>query len=139
MSQEQAQGISRKGIDETFESDEARKSELILRARLLREEQQYEAAAARFAQAAEIEERLSDLCEAKGLTEKAFMHRFSAASCWAQAGNFYDAIALCDYLLSQERLPERLRQRVDEYVQTLRVRRAEWYAGLVLETTASEV
>jgi hypothetical protein len=139
MSQEQAQGISRKGIDATFESDEVRKSELILRARLLREEQQYEAAAARFAQAAEIEERLSDLCEAKGLTEKAFMHRFSAASCWAQAGNFYDAIALCDYLLAQEHLPERLRQRVDEYVQTLRARRAEWYAGLVLETTASEV
>jgi hypothetical protein len=138
MSQEQARGISRKGVDAAFEADEAHKSELILGARLLREEQQYEAAAARFAQAAEIEERLGDLCEEQGLWDKAFMHRFSAASCWAQAGNFYDAIALCDNLLAQSDLPERLRQRIHEYAQTLRARRAEWYTGLVLETTGSE-
>lgn len=139
MSHKQAHGISRKGLDAAFEADEARKSGLILEARLLREEQEAEAAASKFAEAAGIEEQLSDRCEANGLWDKAWMHRFSAASCWAQAGNFYDAIALCDYLLAQERLPERLRQRVDEYVQTLRVRRAEWYAGLVLETTAREV
>jgi hypothetical protein len=139
MSQkQQAQGISREGLDATFEADEARKSELILEARLLREEQQYEAAAGKFAEAAAIEEQLSDRCAAKGLWDKAFMHRFSAASCWAQAGNFYDAIALCENLLAQAHLPERLSQRVHGYVETLRARRAEWYAGLVLETTASE-
>jgi tetratricopeptide (TPR) repeat protein len=139
MSQEKVRGISREGVGAAFEAAEARKSELILEARLLREEQQYEAAAARFAEAAEIEGHLSDLCEANGLMEKSFMHRFSAASCWAQAGNFFDAIALCERLLAQDHLPERLRQRVHEYAETLRSRRAEWYAGLVLETAASEM
>ena len=85
-----------------------------------------------------IEERLSDICEAKGLVEKSFIHRFSAASCWAQAGNFYQAIALCDDLLTRADLPDRLRQRVHDYAQTLRVRRAQWYEELVLETTGKE-
>lgn len=78
---------------------------------------------ANFAQAARIEERLSEVCESKGLLEKSFIHRFSAASCWAQAGDFYHAIALCDELLARADLPERLGQRVEEYAQTIRVRR----------------
>jgi hypothetical protein len=109
----------------------------MLEAELLREQGQDEAAAEKFAQAAEIEERLSDLCEAKGLVEKSFVHRFSAASCWAQAGDFYHAIALCDDLLARAALPDRLRQRVHDYAQTLRARRARWYAELVLETAGS--
>jgi hypothetical protein len=133
MSQQPARGISRKGLDATFEAEEAHKSDLILGARLLREQQQDEAAAEKFAQAAEIEEHLSDLCEAKGLVEKSFVHRFSAASCWAQAGNFYRAITLCDDLLARTDLPDRLRQRVHDYADTLRARRAQWYAGLVAE------
>jgi hypothetical protein len=138
MNQQPASGIQRQGVDAAFEAEETQKSNLILEARLLREQQQDEAAANRFAQAAEIEERLSDASQAKGLTEKSRVHRFSAASCWAQAGNFYRAIALCDDLLSQGDLPPRLRRRVEEYVQTLRARRAQWYAGLVLEAAGSE-
>jgi hypothetical protein len=60
---------------------------------------------------------------------------FSAAGCWAQAGNFYQAIAWCDDLLAQAELPDPLRRRVASYVQKLRARRARWYAELV---TASE-
>jgi hypothetical protein len=138
MSQQPASGIQRHGVDAPFEAEEARKSNLILEARLLREQQQDEAAADRFAQAAEIEEQLSDASQAKGLTEKARVHRFSAASCWAQAGNFYRAITLCDDLLAQSDLPARLRRRIEEYVRTLRARRAQWYAGLVLETAGSD-
>jgi hypothetical protein len=48
-----------------------------------------------------MEEALSERCLAAGLHEKAWSHRFSAASCWAQAGNFYQAIAWCDDLLAQ--------------------------------------
>src|SRR5438132_3535836 len=100
MNQQPIRGINRQGLDAAFEADEAHKSNLILAAQLLREQQQDEAAA-KFAQAAMIEERLSDTCEAKGLMEKSFLHRFSAASCWVQAGNFYQAIALCDDLLAR--------------------------------------
>src|SRR5437016_14434852 len=46
--------------------------------------------------------------------EKSFVHRFSAAHCWAQAGNFYRALALCDGLLARADLSHRLRQRVEE-------------------------
>ena len=134
MSQQLARGISRHGLDAMFEAEEVHKSNLILEALLLREQQQEDKAAAKFAQVAMIEERLSDICEKKGLIEKSFVHRFSATSCWAQAGNFYYAIALCDDLLARADVPDRLRQRVHDYANTLRLRRAQWYAELVLET-----
>jgi hypothetical protein len=76
---------------------------------------------------------LADKCEEKRLIEKSFVHRFSAASCWAQAGNFYHAIALCDSLLARSDLPARLRGRIQDYDQTLRARRTQWYEELVLE------
>jgi hypothetical protein len=138
MSQKPARGISRRGLDAAFEAEETRKSKLILEARLSREHQQDEDAADRFAQAAEIEERLSDLCEGKGLVEKALVHRFSAASCWAQAGNFYRAIMLCDDLLVRADLPDRLRERIRNYAQSLRERRSQWYEGLVFAAASVE-
>lgn len=137
MNQQPAHGIDREGLDAAFEADEARKSDLFLEAQLLREQRQDEAAADKFAQAAVIEECLSDICEAKGLIEKSRLHRFSAASCWAQAGNFYHAIALCNDLLARRDLPERLRQHIHAYVRTLCARRAQWYGELVSETTES--
>lgn len=137
MDAQRARGISRHGLNEQFAAEEARKSALILEARLLRD-QQDEGAAARFAEAAAIEEQLSELCEAQGLAEKANLHRFSAASCWALAGNFYRALILCDDLLSRSDLPVRLWQRVSEYARVVRQRRAEWYAGLALETAAGD-
>jgi len=99
MSQQPARGINRQGLDAAFEADEARKSNLLLEAKLEREQSRNEAAARKFAEAAEIEEHLSEVCDANGLLEKAFVHRFSAASCWAQAGNFYQALIFCDELL----------------------------------------
>lgn len=138
MSEQPARGISRQGLDTSFEADESRKSDLIVEAQLLRERGQHEAAVDKFAEAAEIEERLSDQCEAKGLREKSLVHRFSAASCWAQAGNFYRAIALCDELLARRDLPDRLRRRIQDYAQTLRARRDQWSAGVVLEAATSE-
>jgi hypothetical protein len=136
MSGRPVRGIERRGLDQEFEADESMKSKLILEARLMRE-QQNEAAAQKFAEAAEIEERLSEICAARGLVEKSLVHRFSAASCWAQAGNFYRVITLCDDLLARPDLSDRLRRRVVEYAAAIRDRRAQWYAGLVL-TTAGE-
>lgn len=130
--------LSRLGLDEAFAAQDAVKSKLILEARLLREQRQNEDAACRFAQAAAIEERLSQQCLSRGLVEKARVHQFSAASCWGQAGNFYQAIALCDELLAQADLPSRLRVRVHDYAQTLRSRRAQWYSTLTLEAVDIE-
>lgn len=131
MSQAPLRGIVRSGLDAAFEADEARKSNLILRARMLRDQQDDEQASRHFAEAAEIEASLSERCKEQGLVQKALIHRFSAASCWAHAGNFYQAIAICDELLAQE-LPQRLRRDVEDFAGILRSRRARLYAQLSL-------
>ncbi len=109
-----------------------------MEARLLGARQQLDAAADRFARAAEIEERLSETCLRAGLTEKSWVHLFSAASCWAQAGNIHEAICLGDQLLAQPGLPARLRQSVQEYTAVLRQRRAQLAAGLALTAAGTE-
>jgi hypothetical protein len=138
MSSSRKNGIDRQGLDQEFALKEARKSELLLEAQLLRARDRDEAAAASLAEAARIEETLSERCLSAGLREKAWLHRFSAASCWAQAGNFYQAIAWCDDLLSQCDVSAPLRRRVQAYAQQLRTRRAQWYADLALATAVSE-
>jgi hypothetical protein len=44
-----------------------------------------------------------------------------------------NASALCDALLARADFPERLRQRVEEYAHTIRIRRDQWYEELILE------
>jgi hypothetical protein len=129
MSERPKRGISCQGLDAAFEAEEVRKTNLILEAQLLRERQQPDEAADKFAQAAAMEEHLSAVCEAKGLLEKSWVHRFSAVSCWALAGNFHEAITLGDELLARSDLPERLRRNVSELIQILRFRRAQRSAG----------
>ncbi len=137
MNQKETQAINRAGLDGAFEADEALKSNLILEARLLREQSRADEAARKFAEAAEIEESLGQRSSAQGLAEKSFLHRFSALSLWAQAGAFYQAIALGDELLASPALPERLRQRIQTYINALRIRRAHWYEELATELTES--
>ncbi|MGH9845353.1 MAG: hypothetical protein ACREEM_42105 [Blastocatellia bacterium] len=78
MNQQPEQGINRTGLDAACEADEARKSNLILEAQLLREQARADEAAAKFAEAARIEESLDQRCAAQGLVEKSLLHRFSA-------------------------------------------------------------
>jgi hypothetical protein len=130
MNEQPTHGLNRDGLGAAFEAEEARKSNLFLEAQLLRGQRQDEVAAEKFAEAAAIEEALSAQCTARGLLEKSWLHLFSAASAWAQAGNFYEALALCRKLLARADLPEPLRRQVADYADKLRVRRAEWYAGL---------
>jgi hypothetical protein len=131
MSQVSPRGIGRSGLDAAFEAGEMRKSNLILRARMLRDQHDDEQASQYFAEAAEIEINLSDRCEEMGLVQKSLVHQFSAASCWAHAGNFYQAITICDEMLARD-LPERLRRDIEDYVETLRSRRARLNAQLTL-------
>ena len=124
----QGQGISRKGLDAALAKEEARKSNLIQEANLLKAQERYQDAADRFAEAAKIEERLSEVLLQKELLDKYFVHRFSALSCWAQAGDVYHAIALGEELLARADLPNSLRQRIEEYVRQLRTRCMRWFA-----------
>ena len=105
---------------------------------MLREQGQAEDAYLKFAAAAAIEERLRDRWMELGLTEKFYVHAFSAAGCWAKAGDFHHALTLCDALLTRSELPERLRQRVQQYDGTLRNRRAALFAELMRETAGVE-
>jgi hypothetical protein len=115
-----------------FDADEAAKSNLIAEGQLLSDQQQPDAAADRFAEAAAIEERLSARCAEQGLREKSWVHLFSAASCWARAGDFHTAIGLGEELLAQADLTPRLRQSVLTFTQTIRQRRTQWAAGLAM-------
>jgi len=131
MVRKRKHSISRKGLDEGFAVEEGRKSRLILEANLLKEQQRHQEAADKFAEAARIEEHLSAVLAEKGLRDKYFVHQLSAASCWAQAGNIYQAIAMCDELLRRPDLPQSLRKRVQEYSRVLRSRREQWFVRLV--------
>jgi hypothetical protein len=115
MSPPSLEGIDRRGLDASFAADEALKSNLIVEGQLLGAQEQPDAAADRFAQAAEIEERLSSHCADQGLRDKSWVHLFSAASCWARAGDFHTAIGLGEQLLAQADLSPRLRQRIQEF------------------------
>src|SRR5215216_4591643 len=117
MSQPSPRGIDRHGLDDAFDADETLKSNLLLEGRLLNARQQPDAAADCFARAAEVEERLGARCAALGLREKSHVHLFSAASCWARAGDFYTAISRGEQLLGRDDLPPRLRQRIEEFTQ----------------------
>lgn len=130
MSDPSRTGFGRQGLDGAFTADGIRKSNLILEGRLLEARQEGDEAAQKFAQAAEQEEPLGNRCAGLGLSERASLHLFSAASCLARAGNFYPAIALCDDLLRRADVPATLRQRIQDYAHALRRRSVEWLTGL---------
>jgi hypothetical protein len=130
--------ILRTGFDSEMDKAEARKSGLLLEASILREQGDEEAAARLFAEAAEVEESLGSECRSRGLPDKAFVHLFSAASAWAQAGNFYQAINICGDLLTGG-VSDRLRLRVEEYSSILHERRSAWYSELLARTSTSEL
>ena len=130
MNAPEVPGTDGSTMDSLFAAEEARKSNLLLEAQLLRAERRTDEAAVRFAQAAEIEERLGEACQVRGLRAESWLHRFSAAGCWAQAGNFHQAITLGEELLAEADLSPRLRRRVEEYTGVLRRRREQWSVGL---------
>ena len=118
--------IARRQLGMAFLEKEREKSNLILEANLLKAQGQHQTAADRFAQAARIEEQLSDVLDRQGLRQKFFMHRFSALSCWVQAGNVYQALVMGEALLARNDLPEPLRVTLQAYLQLLRVRLERW-------------
>lgn len=123
--------------EEAIRADEMRKSRLILEAKLFRDRGEHDAAASRLAEAAILEDRLSEAYEKIGSAESSAVSQFSAASLWAQAGNFYRSLVLCDQLLAQAGLPQKLRERVTSFGATLRTRRNRWFNELASQSFSS--
>jgi hypothetical protein len=86
MSHPAEHGVNRQGVDATFETNEARKSQQMLHAQMLQAQQKPEEAADTFAEAAVIEECLRDLCVTQGLTEKAAAHGAADMQTLPQSG-----------------------------------------------------
>jgi hypothetical protein len=110
--------------------EETRKSNLLLQAALLRAEGQEELAASRFAEAASLEEQLAQRAEAEGNAPRAIRSQFSAASAWANAGDFHHALTLLQTLEQRADAPEPLKALVRAFAETLRAQRRQWHDTL---------
>lgn len=128
---ERVKKIDRSALSDSFLQAESKKSNLILEANLLQQQELYPVAADKFAEAAEIEEQLTQVLIAQNRWDKAFIHRFSAISCWVQAGNLHRALSLGQQLLATDELPAPQRSRVEEYINTLQERMTEWMSQWV--------
>lgn len=120
------EGISREGMEPHWIAKETEKSNLLLKARLLQAQGDTDAAVTLYAQAAPLEEELAAYCLSIGLTEKAFVHRFGAATCWAKTGELHRALQMCEDLAAEKSLSPRMQKAVSEYMDTLRERRRDW-------------
>lgn len=118
--------IARNGLSDAFRQQERQKSNLILEANLLKQQGLYPQAAHKFAVAADLEEALAAELIGSGHADKAFIHRFSAISCWTQAGDLHRALQSGERLLQQEALSQAQRQQVAVYLETLQSRMTEW-------------
>lgn len=113
-------------LSDSFRQVERDKSNLLLEANFLHLQGEYAAASDRFALAADLETDLSiQLTEMENF-DKAFIHLFSAVSCWSKAGDIHRAIALGEELLGSQWLSEPQRQQVAAYLDSLRNRMAQW-------------
>jgi hypothetical protein len=115
--------LSRKGLSQKWREREIAIGRLSLDA-MIAEKSGRPDAPARFAQIAPLEEALArDVPNEPHLRPHWRIHLFSAASCWAKAGQCARAVQLCDELLADPDAPPRFRQDVAEY-------RARWAAAL---------
>ena len=73
---------------------------------------------------------------ALGLLDLYYIHRFSAASCWAQAGNLYQAMQICEELLDGFELKAPLRQRIAGYLGVLENRVDQWMTSYAPDAAA---
>jgi hypothetical protein len=99
----------RHDTEESIQRLQGQKSDLLLEAQMLQGMGRTEEAIARFAQAAPMEERIAAYREKTGEKELAARHLFSAAACWAKAGNLHNAILLFNALHDDPDTPGRLK------------------------------
>ncbi|MCA9967870.1 MAG: hypothetical protein KC423_26680 [Anaerolineales bacterium] len=105
---------------------ERKKSSLLFEAQLLKGQQQYAKAADKFVQVADIERQWAEWAEKEGLNQLTIIHRYSELSCWAQAGNPYQALRLIDHLLASAQLSPEQRADLEEYQASLHYQFMHW-------------
>ena len=113
-----------------YPEEEYRKSDLLLQAALLRAQGQDEMASVRFAEAGVLEERLALRAEAEGDVRRALRAHFSAATAWANAGDFHHALTLLQIFEGRADVPEPLKLRARAFAETLRIQRRQWQTTL---------
>ena len=113
-----------------YPEEELRKSALLLQAAVLRDEGQEEQSASRFAEAAALEEWLTQRAEADGDGLRAARSHFSAASAWASAGDFHHALTLLQTFEQRADAPDALKTRARAFAETLRVQLRRWHDTL---------
>lgn len=113
-----------------YPEEEVHKSDLLLQAALLRAEGHEELAASRFAEAAILEEQIAQRADLAGDALRALRSHFSAASAWANAGDFHHALTLLQILEQRADAPEPLKARARAFAETLRVQRRQWHNTL---------
>lgn len=93
---------------------------------MLKGQQQYAKAADKFVQVADIERQWAEWAEKEGLNQLTIIHRYSELSCWAQAGNPYQALRLIDHLLASAQLSPEQRADLEEYQASLHYQFMHW-------------
>ena len=114
-----------------MQEQERRKSGILLRGRLAKEQGDYDAAAALFGEAAQLEEALALAYMKQDIPGPVWRHQFSAEGCWSQAGNFLRTLELCDHLTTIPDAPALLRERATAYAKALRAQRDWLWAELL--------
>lgn len=105
----------KKPIPQTLKDLLAEKSRILSQAQVFEAMSMTETAKPLWLSAASYEERLAPLMESVGHASEAAIHRISAASCYAHAGHFSQAINLCRAALAGP-LPEHTQQEVETMV-----------------------
>ncbi|MBC8229137.1 hypothetical protein H8E77_06285 [bacterium] len=130
-------GIHQIPPSERFRELEGEKSKAILLANYLKQQHRYVESTEKFAAAAEIETLLSEELKNNGQMEPFFIHRFSAASCWIQAGNLYLAKTMLKEMLRMANIPEKLARRIENYLSELEYRTENWLKTFAMPFAAA--
>lgn len=73
---------------------------------------------------------LADFYDSQGQTVDAQRHWYSAMSCLAQAGKFYEALSLCHRMLDDPALQQKLRDDLQKYREEIESLRENWYRSM---------
>ena len=126
MSTQSSAGIPYRPLPSHLQLVAREKARLILEANRLKLEQDFKAAADHFAQAARYEQQLANWADSEHLVDLGYLHRFSAISCWAQAGDPYRALTLTQQMLATIRLTPQQRKQLQTFRTTLEERMIHW-------------
>jgi len=106
----------------------ARKSGLILDARVLQDMGKIDEARTRFLKAAQIEEQITTLLDKANEHEDATLNLVSAASCYKMAGHYTKAWTLSQEAMARDAMPQEMRKKIEMLRQecAMTLKRDDW-------------